>query len=101
MKIAPIVYQKQKDITEIFKMVLLGSRKCKDVVLTDLYQLKAMMDVVRENAASLHEVKTVDINIHNIDSAQLKIFSEDDNHSEYLKEKIIYGVSCFKGIIHT
>ena len=93
VKIAPIVYQKQENIILIFKMVLLGSRKCKDIVLTDLYQLKAMMEVIRENAASLRQVKTVDINIHNIDSAQLKIFSEDG--SGYLKEKIIYGVSYF------
>jgi hypothetical protein len=89
------VYQKQEDIILIFKMVLLGSRKCKDIVLTDLYQLKAMMEVIHENAACLKLVKTVDINIHNIDSAQLKIFSEDGSQSGYLKEKIIYGVSCF------
>jgi hypothetical protein len=95
VKIAPIVYQKQEDIILIFKMVLLASHKCKDIVLTDLYQLKAMLEVIHENAASLRLVKTVDINIHNIDSAQLKIFSEDGSQSGYFKEQVIYRVSCF------
>jgi hypothetical protein len=92
IKIAPIVYPKQEDIISILKIVLLGSQKCKNIVLTDMYQLKAMMEVVRENVASLRFVKTVDINIHNIVAEQLKIFTEG-GHSGHSKEKIIYGVS--------
>lgn len=95
MKIAPIVYPKQEDIIIIFKMFLFGSQKCKDVVLTDVYQLKAMMEVIRENVISLRLLRTVDINIHNIDANQLKIFShkESSYSSRYFKEKVIYGVS--------
>lgn len=94
MKIAPIVFPKQEDVIIIFKMFLLGSQKCKDVVLTDLYQLKAMMEVIQEKAISLRRIRTVDINIHEMHANQLKIFSHESSYSSrYFKEKIIYGVS--------